>query len=140
MSLYFYLLIVVAAITGLVICWYIDHHKRHQKVLVCPLNSNCDRVVHSEYSRFLGFHLEHLGMIYYGLIALIYLIIIGAPQVGHTGVAVAVALISIFAFLFSGYLTYIQFSRLKEWCVLCITSALCCSIIFLALLGNWLTV
>ena len=44
-------------------------------------------------------------------------------------------IITVMATLFSFYLTYIQASKLKEWCTWCLISALLCSIIFLASLA-----
>jgi len=140
MALYFYLVIVAAALAGFTIAWHILHHKHHGKKIICPLNSDCEKVVHSRWSRFLGIPLERWGIGYYGLVAFLYLIFILAPQTRHSAMIGLAALASVFAFIFSGYLTYIQAKHLKNWCILCLASALCSSVIFLALLGSWLTV
>jgi len=138
MAFYFYLVILAAAMAGFSIAWYIHHHKKHSKVLVCPLNSDCEAVVHSDYSKFFGVALERWGMIYYGVLIILYTLFVFVPQWAHSTTAFVVGIVSVFAFLFSLYLTYVQYSHLKNWCVLCLASALCSTVIFLALVGNWL--
>ncbi|MBI2065141.1 MAG: hypothetical protein HYT62_03765 [Candidatus Yanofskybacteria bacterium] len=111
---------------------YIRHHKKNVKeALVCPLKANCDTVIHSDYSKFLGIPLEVLGMIYYGLSALSYGLLMIFPSIGTTFVVSSLMLASVCAFIFSTYLTIIQAFILKNWCTWCIISATICAAIFL---------
>ena len=129
------LLIVLVAVGGFAVAFYIWRKKRRAEGLVCPLHSNCETVIHSQYSIFLGFPLELWGMGYYVLVALTYILFILAPAARALDLMLFISWLSILAFLFSLYLTYIQAVKLREWCTWCLISALFCSIIFLASLA-----
>lgn len=117
------LLIVITALGGFSLAYYIHYKKKRQQPVTCPLDSDCDTVVHSEYARFLGFPVELLGVLYYGLIAVMYGAFLFMP-VFATSLAVFLILgASIVAFLFSLYLTFIQAVAIKEWCTWCLISA-----------------
>lgn len=137
MAILFQLLIVAVALGGFGIAFYIHRHKKHGQPLVCPLQSDCQAVVHSEYSTLLGVPLENWGMFYYAVIAVTYTAFIGYPHLPTAVISQLWALASVIAFLISIYLTYIQAVKLREWCTWCLTSALFSSVIFLAVLGLW---
>ena len=127
-----YTIIIFLAFAGFLIARYIRHHKKNVKeALVCPLKANCDTVIHSDYSRFLGIPLEVLGMIYYGLLALSYGLLIVFPSFGIPLIVSGLMVASICAFLFSIYLTIVQAFVIKNWCTWCIISATICAAIFL---------
>ena len=130
-----HLLIVFVAFGGFLIAFYIQHKKRNNEVLVCPLESNCEAVIHSRYSRFLGLPLEFLGMGYYILVAVSHALFLIFPAFHQEQSVKAIMVVSVIATLFSLYLTYIQVAKLKEWCTWCLVSALFCAIIFLASLA-----
>ncbi|MEX2008028.1 MAG: vitamin K epoxide reductase family protein, partial [Candidatus Spechtbacterales bacterium] len=69
-----YVLIVALALTGLFVAIYIFRKKHSQRPLVCPMRANCDVVIHSQFSTFLGIPLELLGMLYYGGLAALYMV------------------------------------------------------------------
>ncbi len=118
--------IVLVALGGFAIAFYIRRKKTRAETLICPLHSNCETVIHSPYSTFLGWPLELWGMFYYALVTLSYIFFVLLP---------VILWLTVFAFLFSLYLTYIQAVKLREWCTWCLISALFCSIIFLASLA-----
>jgi len=124
------ILIIFAAFIGFLIVSYIAHKKRAQEVLVCPIGSDCNAVIHSKYSNFLGIPLEFLGIIYYGVIAVGYGIILAYPEISLPFLKFGLVTMTLLAFLFSLYLTFIQAFVIKEWCAWCLTSALICSVIF----------
>ena len=130
-----HLLIIFFAAGGFLIAFYIRHKKRHDEVLVCPLESNCEAVIHSRYSRFLGIPLELLGLLYYAVVAVSHALFLIFPAFNRGEPVIAVMVITVMAALFSLYLTFIQASKLKEWCTWCLVSALLCTIIFLASLA-----
>lgn len=127
-----YLLIIFCAFGGFLISFYIRHKKSSREVLICPLNSNCESVIHSDFSRFFGIPVEILGFLYYGVIAASYGFITVFPEYAppffHYGLLSA----SASAFLFSLYLTFIQAFTLREWCTWCLTSAMLSTVIFLS--------
>lgn len=136
MGISFYSLIVFVSLAGLLLALYIHYKKQTRQVLVCPIGSDCDAVIHSEYSRFLGIPIEILGIFYYGGLSLSYGIFLMQPDLVSPLILFLVLGLSTLAFLFSLYLTFIQAFVLRQWCVWCLTSASFCLLIFLfALLG-----
>jgi len=126
-----YTIIIFLAFIGFLIARYIRHHKKNVKeALICPLKANCDTVIHSDYSKFLGIPLEILGMIYYGLLALSYGSLIVFPSFGTPLVVSGLMLASVCAFFFSIYLTLVQAFVIKNWCAWCLISAAICATIF----------
>ncbi|PIR42077.1 MAG: hypothetical protein COV30_00290 [Candidatus Yanofskybacteria bacterium CG10_big_fil_rev_8_21_14_0_10_37_15] len=131
------LIIIFSAIGGFFIAVYIRHKKKYGKHLVCPIGSNCDLVVHSKYSKFLGIPVEFMGIFYYGLITTIYFVITLTSLTISPLLFFSVLLASLAAFLFSVYLTFIQLFSLKQLCTWCIVSAgLSTLIFFLAITGS----
>lgn len=129
-------IIICTALAGLALALYIHYKKRDRKALVCPLKARCDEVIHSEFSYFLGVPVEFLGILYFGLIVIVYLLFLFNPYlIGGVLAFIAIG-ISLGAFLFSAYLTFIQIFNLKSLCSWCLFSAALSSIIFTtALLG-----
>lgn len=117
---------------GFWVAWYISKHKKpEQRPLVCPLKFDCDTVVHSDYSKFLGIHVEKLGMIYYGFLAVSYSILIFMPHSLPNAVVGILSVLSLVAFLFSLYLIGVQTFILRKGCFWCFVSAFICIVIFL---------
>lgn len=124
------LIIIVAAIAGILIAAYIRSKKTSHQVLVCPLKSNCETVTHSEFSHFFGIPVEVLGIGYYALTIASYVAFIALPALAGTYAVFTQLLLAIVAFLFSLYLTFIQAFTLKQWCTWCLFSAGLCTLIF----------
>lgn len=91
--------------------------------MTCPIGSDCNNVVHSDYSKFFGVPLELIGIIYYGIILGSYSLIATSAGFGSPSTTFILILFSLTAFLFSIYLTLIQGIVLKEWCTWCLSSA-----------------
>ncbi len=116
---------------GFSVATYIYLHKNKKKPLVCPLKSNCEKVIHSDYSKFFGVPVEILGMIYYFLVLLISLGSLLFSGLIHPSIFSFALGLTILAFLFSLYLTFIQLFVLREICIWCLTSALASTLIFI---------
>lgn len=115
---------ILFSIAGLVLALYIYTTKRNKaKILVCPIGGHCDAVVHSKYSKFLGFPVELLGVGYYLFIALIYGLSLFGLVVWSDVFLFFVIAFSVLAFLFSVYLVFIQAFTLRNWCTWCLFSA-----------------
>ncbi|MDP3784536.1 MAG: vitamin K epoxide reductase family protein, partial [bacterium] len=127
-----YLLIIFCAVVGFFISVYIRHKKSSREVLVCPLNSNCEEVIHSDFSKFFGIPVEILGFLYYGALAVSYGFIVVLPEFAPPYFHYGLVLASAAAFLFSLYLTFIQAFTLREWCTWCLTSAMLSTVIFIS--------
>lgn len=131
MYIYFKIAIILAALGGFALSYYIYRKKRRKENMVCPLNSDCDAVTSSAYAKFFGVPLELMGMIYYAVIALAYGGLLMYPEYISHELAFGLLAISTLSALFSGYLTSIQAFTLKEWCTWCLTSAALSVAIFL---------
>lgn len=131
----FYPLALVASLGGLILASYIAA-KKHTGPLVCPIGHDCTTVVHSEYSEFLGFPLELLGIVYYSLSALFYGSMFAFPEYATEGITFIGILFSTAAFIFSAYLVFIQGYVLRQWCTWCLMSAGLSTLIFYAALAG----
>lgn len=131
-----YVIIILAAFSGLILTVYIHQKKKHHAPMVCPMGADCGAVVNSEFSRFLGVPVELWGMVYYAALFAMYLSLVVIPQASSWGLMVVAVPLSLGAFLFSGYLTFIQAVSLKQWCTWCLTSAGLCTVIFIFTLSG----
>ena len=121
--------IFILAVLGYWVARHIHTHKKPESApLVCPLKMDCHGVVHSDYSRFMGVNLEIWGMVYYGLISLLYLLSMLVP-LSVLVLAFGVGLSAV-AFLFSLYLIGVQIFALKKGCFWCFVSAFISTLIF----------
>lgn len=126
----FHILTIFTAFAGFLLAAYIRHKKISKETLVCPLRSNCETVIFSDYSRFFGIPVELLGMAYYLTIAIVYGIFIAISVDMPQLVIFGIFSLTVVAFLFSLYLTFIQAFALKQWCTWCLISAGFCTVIF----------
>ncbi|MBS3902837.1 MAG: vitamin K epoxide reductase family protein [Anaplasmataceae bacterium] len=119
----FYFLPIIVAAIGFEIAYHISKTKKRGRPLVCPVGADCDSVVHSDYSKFLGYPVEGLGMLYYGFITAVYLVLTIAPSLGFQEVFYFVGVVSLGAFIFSLYLIFVQAFIIRAWCTWCLASA-----------------
>ncbi len=127
-----YVLIIFLAFGGFLIARFLRHHIRNvEEPLICPLKGNCDTVIHSDYSKIFGIPLEELGMIYYGVIAVCFGLIIVFPSLDQPTINSALLFIITCAFVFSLYLTMLQAFIIKNWCTWCLSSFIICTAIFI---------
>jgi uncharacterized membrane protein len=128
---FFKLATAILALFGFFVARHIYKEKRASRPLICPIKFDCQTVVHSDYSKFLGVPVEIFGMIYYVFIFSSYFALAFLGSVLPQGYIIFLALISVFAFLFSMYLIFIQMFVLRKFCSWCLVSAFICSLIFL---------
>ena len=130
----FYAFITFASAGGLGVALYIYYTKKHHQQLVCPIGSDCNAVITSRYSKFLGVPLEHWGMFYYSVIFAAYIILIFAPHLISELFLSGLIMFTATAFLFSLYLLFAQAFLLRQWCIWCLISAGLCAVIFVTTL------
>jgi len=121
-----YLIVMLLAVIGLMISFYIFVKKKNMKSFVCPLRAKCENVIHSEYSKFLGIPVERIGLAYYASLAIGYGIITAYPVYGAGWLGYLLLFMTISAALFSVYLTFIQVFTLRQLCSWCLMSAVLC--------------
>lgn len=128
----YYLAVILSSLAGLVISLYILLNKRSKKPIICPLRGDCRKVVTSEYSKFLHVPVEYLGVAYFGLMLVMFLLFRFSPtyEVTHATSIPIITGLSFLAFLFALYLTYIQIVVIKEFCTWCFYVALVATFIF----------
>ena len=131
----FNIALILFALAGFLLAFYIWKKKQHGHKMVCPLKSDCDAVIHSQYSRFFSIPVEIIGMFYYAIIFTAYTLFL-SPQFNANSLVVFLVLASsVSAVLFSLYLTFIQLFRIKQFCFWCLTSAgICIGIFILSIL------
>lgn len=125
-----YILIIIAAFGGILLTMYLRHKKQTHETMVCPLHADCQAVIQSEYSHFIGVPVELLGMLYYGAIAVSYALITALPFIATPTISLLLIAASASAFLFSLYLIFIQAFYIKQWCSWCLISAGLSTLIF----------
>ncbi len=123
-------LIGLLGIAGFLISAYIYLKKKSKQKLVCPRRSNCDTVIHSDYSKILGIPVEILGMVYYFFAGSVYSYIF-IYSLWSTSVGIILVGVSMCAILFSIYLVSLQLFVVKHWCAWCLCSAAICLLIFI---------
>jgi uncharacterized membrane protein len=118
---------------------------RKNRPNVCLPGENCEEVLSSRYSNFLGLPLESLGLAYYTALA-----------IATAAMAVAIAIdfvspahIDVFAFAILGitgagfamscYLTFVQTAYIRRWCPWCLRSAAAATISFLLAILFYMT-
>ncbi len=130
-SIWLYIAIILIALFGLWIAGYLRWTKiKKKKEMVCPLDMDCDSVIHSEYSYFLGIPVEFLGMVYYVAVAGIYGYLLSVQADAPDFLVFSILIATIAAVIFSAYLTAIQAWILRMWCTWCLISAGLCVLIF----------
>ncbi len=132
----FYAFIILSAVGGFGVALYIYYTKRRNKQLVCPIGSNCNVVITSRYSKFLGVPLEHWGMFYYAAIIAAYAVLILAPHLLSSVFLFGLIMFTAGAFFFALYLLFVQAFLLRQWCIWCILSAAFSILIFVVALAS----
>ena len=126
------LILIIASLIGLAIAGYIHGKKAAGEKLVCPIDTDCQTVIYSPYSKFLGIPVENLGVFYYFLISLSYTFFLFFPSLNADTLSFATLSITTVAFIFSLYLLFVQIIVLRRWCTWCLGSAILCTIIFVS--------
>lgn len=128
---YWHLASAILAAFGFGLCLHIFRKKRQPKPMVCMLGADCNKVVKSEFSTFLGVGLEFYGIGYYALSLLFYAAAFLWPDAFALEAKFFATGFALAAFLFSCYLTFVQAFYIKSWCSWCLTSAATSTLIFL---------
>ncbi len=130
MHIFFVNIIGLLGLIGFFISTYIYNKKKSKKKLICPRRSNCDSVIHSDFSKILGVPVEIIGMFYYFFIGSVYSIIF-ILNLWVPAVALILFGVSMCSVLFSIYLVSIQAFIIKQWCAWCLCSAVTSFLIFI---------
>ena len=122
-------LISLLGLKGFLIASYIHRKKLGKKKLICPMRSNCETVIHSDYSKILGINVEILGMSYYFLVSIMYAFL-NVLNFYFPNILWILLAFSGCSVLFSIYLLSVQTFIIRHWCIWCLFSALISVLIF----------
>ena len=103
----------------------------------CTLSStvNCDIVNRGPYSSIFGIPVSLLGVIGYFLMAVGAFMKVSHPE--DRGLTLFTAIVVTCGFVFSLYLTALEFFVINAWCILCIASQLLMLINFILIFSLW---
>lgn len=111
--------LVLLAVLGLTDSIYIAWKTSKKQPLACPLNTDCNKVLNSKWSKTFHIKNEYLGILYYTFIIVIAFLWF------YTNKAYLQHLLlfsSIIALLFSIFFVYVQKYLIKEYCFYCLIS------------------
>jgi vitamin-K-epoxide reductase (warfarin-sensitive) len=123
---YFLCIALCAAMGAVVSGLALQHHYHRDSSSFCNINTtfNCDVVNRSAYSQIAGVPVALAGL-------LMYLIMLGLAlfQNDKTETPALLLFLGLAGLAFSLYLTYVEASVLRTWCILCLTSLLAIALI-----------
>jgi uncharacterized membrane protein len=125
----------LASVVGLGISSYIHRKKQTKTKLICPLRTQCDTVVNSQFATSFGIPNELLGMAYYILTGLFYAFILRYPMFFSPILHFALFFLTLGGMLFSIYLISLQAFSIRAWCVWCLGSAAANVLLVVSLFG-----
>ncbi len=127
---------IVASLLGLLAAITIFIEKRKKKKMICPLQANCDKVVHSTHSTTFGISNELLGILYYLVIGSLYALILAWPEFFATaGIHYLMLLMTFVGVILSVYFVILQAFVIRAWCSWCMLSAVACFALGACLFG-----
>lgn len=124
-------LLLVAA--GLFVSGYLSYTKLTQTAMVCVEGGmfNCDVVANSVYSRLFGIEIAYLGFLTYLLIGGL-LALQNRISLLRDYSTVLVFGVTLFAFLFSMWLVYVQVALLRALCPWCLAHEVIITLLFVS--------
>lgn len=124
-------ILVVLSLFGLIDSLYLWYaHQQSKGELICPMDHDCSVVTESKWSNMFGVRNEILGTLFYlvmlaGALALALGVLPGLPL--ETFLVAA----GLGGFIFSMFLTALQFTVIKDYCFYCLISAGLSTLIFI---------
>lgn len=124
------LLILILSLAGLVLSLYLSYlHYTESQAAFCGQGSGCDEVRQSAYSTMLGVPVAVFGVVGYLIICALLL-----SAIAKRTKWLLLYIFTLAGFIFSAYLTYVEFFVLGAVCKYCIISALIMTAIFILVL------
>ncbi|MHB8651862.1 MAG: vitamin K epoxide reductase family protein [Minisyncoccota bacterium] len=119
----YHLVLLFLSIAGMAETLYLlRKHVVHQNP-VCIIGDQCHTVWESTYSKTFGVSNDILGMVFYALVGVLELMIVGKMYVG-TLFMQAEAMLVVAGFCMSGYFFYLQWRIIRAWCFWCVLSGM----------------
>ena len=122
--------ILALAALGVLLSLYLTYvHITESRAVFCPSGTDCDTVRQSGFSTILGIPVAAFGVVGYSVIFIVSLI-----KIKNRTKWLLLYILALAGFVFSAYLTYLEFFVIKAVCMYCIVSAVLMTIIFIALI------
>jgi uncharacterized membrane protein len=128
-----YIFSLVLVVLGLIISGYLSYVKLTEVPMVCVQNSdvfNCEVVQTSAYSRIGGIPIAWFGFATYVTLFLLLSLQNRIPFIKENGILVVFG-ITLFAWLYSMYLVYLQFFVLQALCPWCLAHEAVMTVLFI---------
>ncbi|HEY3934216.1 MAG TPA: vitamin K epoxide reductase family protein [Gemmatimonadales bacterium] len=126
-----------AALSGLVALYLHLWKLGYMGALVCNAQHSCEFVMTSRWGQFLGIDVALIGTIGYTLILITALVGLNPKYFTSRGVTLVLAVLIVFAFLFTLRLKYYEFFVLKSFCRWCAVSAITITTHVIAVALDW---
>ena len=122
----------VLIVIGLLVTGYLSYAELTDTTTVCIESGafNCDVVQNSAYSEIMGIPIAVLGFVTYVILVALVALENRVALLQEYGVMLVFA-ITLFGFLYSAWLTYIEFFQLKALCPWCLASAAIMTLLFI---------
>lgn len=123
---------ILVALVGVGISLYLTYVKLSNTEVICAESGviDCSSVQHSAYAEIAGIPIAILGLMGYGAIALGLLLQNRISILNDFGHAVIFSM-TLFGFIYSLFLTYVEGFVLEKWCLWCVASALAMTSLFI---------
>lgn len=130
-------ILLALALIGLGDTLYLSYFQYMNLIPTCALGG-CEQVLTSEYSKFFGVPWSYIGLVYYGYMLALSVLLIIDPQ--SRGLKLGALAYTGFGVLYSCWaIFYIQISLIGALCQFCLISAVTTLALFVASVWHWRT-
>lgn len=134
-------LVIVLSILGIFDTAYLTAERYLSSPVYCPIGGECDKVLTSPYATIYGVPLALFGLIFYFFILVLALGYQTCPlkffekkfrRASNRAIILKIFFVlTLLAFIFSGWLVYLQLFVIKAICVYCVISAINVAALFI---------
>lgn len=125
----------IGALLGLIVSLYIYRTKKKKTKLICPRESNCEKVVHSTHATTMGIPNELLGVLFYTTQGALWTGLLLVPELASAWYVFILTILTVGGVIFSIYLIALQWLVIRAWCMWCLGSTLATALITIGLFG-----
>jgi uncharacterized membrane protein len=128
---------ILLALVGIGISGYLVYTKLSNTQILCSATGtvNCEAVQSTVYSQIAGIPIQFIGL--GGYLAILAVLLLEGRSAFFTKHGLTLVFgMTLFGFLYSGYLTAIEAFVLKAWCLWCVGSAIAMTLLFFVSLAR----
>lgn len=128
---FFIYAILVLSFIGVFDAVYLTAYHYKTLRLPCTLTQGCDTVLQSSYAKVFGVPVALFGVLYYAVVFVLIIVFMRMREWQERAASYLVY-ITFAGFLFSLYLTYLQFFVIRSFCQYCLLSGLLTTLLFIS--------